>query len=80
MGIAEYLRSLPPEMRGFGIAVYAFTLAEIVSVIIFLIAMRDGDMKLLALGAVISNSGALMGIASTILIGHATKPAKDEDK
>jgi hypothetical protein len=60
----------PPDWSsGQWIALYGFSLASALSWGAFLLARLDHDMKLLALGAVISTTSNLMGTASAILVG-----------
>jgi len=67
--------SKPPDWSsGQWIALYGFTVAALLSWGVFILSRNDHDMKLLALGAVISTSSTLIGTASTILVGK-TNPA-----
>ena len=66
----------PPDWSsGQWIALYGFTVAALLSWGVFVLARNDHDMKLLALGAVISTSSTLIGTASTILVGKTNPPA-----
>ena len=53
------------------------TLATALVVFIFSLSRGDHDMKLLALGAVISQASALMSTASTMLVGKDKRDASD---
>ena len=60
----------PPDWSsGQWIALYAFTMASLLSWGAFVLSRNDHDMKMLALGAVVSTSGTLIGTASAILVG-----------
>lgn len=72
--------SKPPDWSsGQWIAMYGFTLASMLSWGAFLLARNDHDMKLLALGAVISTSSTLIGTASTILVGKPNPATSQAD-
>lgn len=63
----------PPDWSsGQWIALYGFTLASVLSWGAFIFSRTDHDMKMLALGAVVSTTGTLIGTSSAILVGKPT--------
>lgn len=68
----------PVEPSGQRLALVMIILSSLMSVLIFLLARYDHDMKLLALGNVLGQITALMSTASTMLVGRDFSSSKNE--
>lgn len=59
----------PVELSGQRLALVMILTSSLLSIVVFLLARYDHDMKLLALGNVLGQVTALMSTASTMLVG-----------
>ena len=75
-GVADYVNKIPPELRGYGIAVYAFTFALVISFVTFWICRGSEKMQMLALGGLLQSTGAVLGIGVTILTAQSMRQNK----